>query len=207
MWPTTWSGSTKWLREWQRPNQSANRVRKWRQNFRDHFEFLNEYGSRETGVRPNALGSAHTHACPKISNMIVITQLGLARSIFVGASWPNGYVGLSTKGSWVRIPAKARRGICEQDTLKSTARGSQNKQNCLRHVPLTSVKNRKWSRKLWRHLRTLLADWIEIRLSVRNGQKRREISVHTRAIRQRQTSGLPFGAANFSRAGLKVVFS
>jgi hypothetical protein len=36
-------------------------------------------------------------------------------------------VGLSTKGSWVRIPAKARRGICEQDTLKSTARGSQNK--------------------------------------------------------------------------------
>jgi hypothetical protein len=25
--------------------------------------------------------------------------------------------GLSTRGSWVRIPAKARRGICEQDTL------------------------------------------------------------------------------------------
>jgi hypothetical protein len=40
----------------------------------------------------------------------------------------------------VRIPAKARRGICEQDTLKSTARRSQNKQNCLRHVSLTSVK-------------------------------------------------------------------
>jgi hypothetical protein len=33
--------------------------------------------------------------------------------------------------------------ICEQDTLKSTARGSQNKQNCLRHVPLTSVKKKK----------------------------------------------------------------
>jgi hypothetical protein len=32
-------------------------------------------------------------------------------------------------GTWVRIPAKARRGICEQDTLKSTALGSQNKQN------------------------------------------------------------------------------
>jgi hypothetical protein len=31
----------------------------------------------------------------------------------------------------------------EQDTLKSTARGSQNKQNCLRHVPLTSVKKRR----------------------------------------------------------------
>jgi hypothetical protein len=26
---------------------------------------------------------------------------------------------------------------------KSTARGSQNKQNCLRHVPLTSVKKKK----------------------------------------------------------------
>jgi hypothetical protein len=36
----------------------------------------------------------------------------------------------------VRIPVKARRGICEQDTLKST-RGSQNKHNC---VPPTSVK-------------------------------------------------------------------
>jgi hypothetical protein len=35
---------------------------------------------------------------------------------------------------------ESRRGICEQDTLKSTALGSQNKQNCLRHVPLTSVK-------------------------------------------------------------------
>jgi hypothetical protein len=37
----------------------------------------------------------------------------------LGASWPNGYdVGLSTRGStWVRIPAKARRGICEQDTI------------------------------------------------------------------------------------------
>jgi hypothetical protein len=32
---------------------------------------------------------------------------------------------------------------CEQDTLKSTARGSQNKQICLRHVPLTSVKKTK----------------------------------------------------------------
>jgi hypothetical protein len=38
-----------------------------------------------------------------------------------------------TRGSWVRIAVKARRGICEQDTLKSTARGSHNKQNCLRH--------------------------------------------------------------------------
>jgi hypothetical protein len=47
------------------------------------------------------------------------------------------------RGSWVRIPAKARRGICEQDTLKSTARGSQNKQNCLRHVPPNSVKKKK----------------------------------------------------------------
>jgi hypothetical protein len=37
--------------------------------------------------------------------------------------------------------AKARRGICEQDTFKCTARGSQNKQNCLRHVPLTSMKD------------------------------------------------------------------
>jgi hypothetical protein len=46
---------------------------------------------------------------------------------------------LNHRGSWVRIPAMARRGICEQDTLKSTAWGSQNKQNCLRHVPLTSV--------------------------------------------------------------------
>jgi hypothetical protein len=34
---------------------------------------------------------------------------------------------------------KSRRGTYEQDTLKSTARGSQNKQNCLRHVPLISV--------------------------------------------------------------------
>jgi hypothetical protein len=42
------------------------------------------------------------------------------------------------KGHGFRILAKARRGICEQDTLKSTARGSQNKQ-CLQHVPLTSV--------------------------------------------------------------------
>jgi hypothetical protein len=31
---------------------------------------------------------------------------------------------VSTKGSWVWIPAKARRGICEHDTLKSTAQGS-----------------------------------------------------------------------------------
>jgi hypothetical protein len=38
----------------------------------------------------------------------------------------------------VRIPANARRGICEQDTLKSTAQGIHNKQNCLRH--LASVK-------------------------------------------------------------------
>jgi hypothetical protein len=39
------------------------------------------------------------------------------------------------------VGSKARRGICEQDTLKSTARRIQNKQNCLRHVPLmTSVK-------------------------------------------------------------------
>jgi hypothetical protein len=37
----------------------------------------------------------------------------------------------------------ARYRICEQDTLKSTARGSQNKQNCLRHIPLTSVKKEK----------------------------------------------------------------
>jgi hypothetical protein len=29
---------------------------------------------------------------------------------------------VSTSDSWVRIPAKTRRGICEQDTLKSTAR-------------------------------------------------------------------------------------
>jgi hypothetical protein len=28
---------------------------------------------------------------------------------------------------------ESRRGICEQDTLKSTARGSYNKQNCLWH--------------------------------------------------------------------------
>jgi hypothetical protein len=41
------------------------------------------------------------------------------------------------------IPVKARRGICEQDTLKSTARGSQNKQNCLWYVPLTSVKKKE----------------------------------------------------------------
>jgi hypothetical protein len=34
--------------------------------------------------------------------------------------------------------------VSEQDTLKSTARGSQNKQNCLRHVPLTSVKYHQW---------------------------------------------------------------
>jgi hypothetical protein len=46
-----------------------------------------------------------------------------------------------TRGPWVRrIPAKARRGICEQDTLISTARGSHDKQNCLRHSPLSSVK-------------------------------------------------------------------
>jgi hypothetical protein len=36
-----------------------------------------------------------------------------------------------------------RRGICEQDTLKSTVRGSQNKQNCLRHVPLNLSKKKK----------------------------------------------------------------
>jgi hypothetical protein len=29
----------------------CNRVRKWRHNFRDHFEF-NKYGSRETWVSP-----------------------------------------------------------------------------------------------------------------------------------------------------------
>jgi hypothetical protein len=34
-----------------------------------------------------------------------------------GASAGRLDVGLSTRGSWVRIPAKARRGICEQDTL------------------------------------------------------------------------------------------
>jgi hypothetical protein len=46
-----------------------------------------------------------------------------------GESWPLD-VGLSTRGSWVRILAKARRGIYEQDTLKSTALGNQNKQDC-----------------------------------------------------------------------------
>jgi hypothetical protein len=46
------------------------------------------------------------------------------------------------RGFESRRRAKARRGICEQDTLKSTARGSQNKQNCLRHVPLTLVKKK-----------------------------------------------------------------
>jgi hypothetical protein len=66
----------------------------------------------------------------------------LPQIYFSGASWPNGYVGLSTRGSWVRIPAKARCGICEQDTLKSTARGSHNKQNCLRH-PLPQYKKKK----------------------------------------------------------------
>jgi hypothetical protein len=58
---------------------------------------------------------------------------------------------LSTRGSWVRIPAKARlhtrRGICEQDTLKSTARGSHNKQNCLRHLSNLSKKTPKNQRK------------------------------------------------------------
>jgi hypothetical protein len=39
-------------------------------------------------------------------------------AIMIELPWPNE--------SWVRIPGKARRGICEQDTLKSTARGSQN---------------------------------------------------------------------------------
>jgi hypothetical protein len=47
-----------------------------------------------------------------------------------------------TRGSWVRIAAKARRGICEQDTLKFTAQGNHDKQNCLRHSPLTSVKKK-----------------------------------------------------------------
>jgi hypothetical protein len=40
-------------------------------------------------------------------------------------------------------PAKARRGICEQDTLISTARGSH-KQNCLRHPPNLSKKPPFW---------------------------------------------------------------
>jgi hypothetical protein len=49
----------------------------------------------------------------------------------------------NARGSWVRIPAKVRRDICEQDTLKSTARGSRDKQNCLRHSPITSVKKKE----------------------------------------------------------------
>jgi hypothetical protein len=53
--------------------------------------------------------------------------------------------------SWVRIPAKVRRSICEQDTLKSTARGSHDKQNCLRHSPLTSVKKLKKFPVDWKH--------------------------------------------------------
>jgi hypothetical protein len=47
----------------------------------------------------------------------------------------------TTRGSWVRILAKAQRGIFEQDTLKSTARGSHNKQKLLA-APL-SKKNKK----------------------------------------------------------------
>jgi hypothetical protein len=50
----------------------------------------------------------------------------------VVAEWLGRHT-LSIRGSWVRIPAKAQRGICEQDTLESTAWGSHNKQNCLRH--------------------------------------------------------------------------
>jgi hypothetical protein len=38
--------------------------------------------------------------------------------------------------SWRRYRAAWYR---EQDTLKSTARGSHDKQNCLRHSPLTST--------------------------------------------------------------------
>jgi hypothetical protein len=49
----------------------------------------------------------------------------------------------SKRGSWVRISAKARRGIREQDTLKFTARGSHNKQNCLRHPYNLSKKKIK----------------------------------------------------------------
>jgi hypothetical protein len=49
-------------------------------------------------------------------------------------------VGLSTRRSWVRIPATARHGIYEQDTLQSTVRGSHNKQNCLRHPNLSLKK-------------------------------------------------------------------
>jgi hypothetical protein len=71
----------------------------------------------------------------------------------------------STKGSWVRIPAKALRGICEQDTLKSTARGSQNKQNRLRHVPLTSVKKRKKKMTTERRWKANQIDWFEKHLT------------------------------------------
>jgi hypothetical protein len=71
----------------------------------------------------------------KKRKLLIQNQIGLRIRYHIrGASWPNGCdVGLSTSGTWVRIPAEARRGICEQDTLKSAARGSQNKQNCLRH--------------------------------------------------------------------------
>jgi hypothetical protein len=46
--------------------------------------------------------------------------------------------------------AKARHGICVQDTLKSTTRGCQNKQNCLWQVglPLTLVKKKHFSKML-----------------------------------------------------------
>jgi hypothetical protein len=49
-------------------------------------------------------------------------------------------------GSWVRIPTKARHGICEQDTLKYTAQGSHNEQNCLQHgTPNLSKKRNRWN--------------------------------------------------------------
>jgi hypothetical protein len=42
---------------------------------------------------------------------------------------------------------ESRRGICEHDTLKSTARGSQNKKTCLRTPNLSKKKKKKEKKK------------------------------------------------------------
>jgi hypothetical protein len=93
------------------------------------------------------------HRVPKLTFLVARSSRGRCaqhlrriRGCDAHPSWIAERRGRMVRTSWVRIPAKARRGICEQDTLKSTARGSQNKHNCLRHVPLTSVKKKSGAR-------------------------------------------------------------
>jgi hypothetical protein len=80
-----------------------------------------------------------------------VKSWGLAKSVLHSVLCsPQGVLrgwALERRGRMVRmlgsqswVPVKALRGICEHDTLKSTARRSHNKQIELLAAPLTSVK-------------------------------------------------------------------